>query len=263
MIRDPFNGPSNLVNDELYRRYCVLIREKTGLHFNDTSRFYLEKRLENRMRDLQVESFEDYFNLIQYDPEREQEWARLIATITTNETYFMREERQLRCFQREILPALWRLNPGQTIRIWSAGCSSGEEPYTLAILIREGRAVPEEKVEIYATDINERVLAKAKEGLYGPNSFRAVDDSFKARWFRREGGGHYRLREEIRERVKFGRFNLFDIQRYSLLAPFNVVFCRNVIIYFDLEAKVRVVERFHEKMKPGGFLLLGHYERLI
>lgn len=153
--------------------------------------------------------------------------------------------------------------PGTKIRVWSAGCSSGEEPYTLAMLVRDVRLPAGTAVEIYATDINQRVLAKAKEGIYTDNSFRTTDEAFRSRWFQPEGPGKWRIKEEIRQSVTFTRFNLFDLDRYSLLAPFDVIFCRNVIIYFDLEVKAKVVDRFHDRLKPGGYLLLGHSESLI
>jgi chemotaxis protein methyltransferase CheR len=253
----------NQFSDEFIRRISALIYDRTGLSFHESSRFFLEKRIETRFSSLGITSGDDYMSYLQFDGDSEKEWDALITLITTNETYFMREERQLKCFKEDILPELAKKNPGKKIRIWSAGCSSGEEPYSIAILARESRCITENLVEIFATDINSRVIQKAKDGIYGESSFRAVDDLFKARWFTQEGGQKWRLKEEIRKRVNFQRFNLFDMDRYSLFAPFDVIFCRNVIIYFDLEAKVRVVERFYDKLAAGGYLLLGHSESLI
>ncbi|MGA9752089.1 MAG: protein-glutamate O-methyltransferase CheR [Acidobacteriota bacterium] len=261
---DILKGPQTwLMEDELYRRFCALVHEATGLSFSENSRFFFEKRVEMRMAAIGVATARDYYQYLLYDSERAAEWDQLITHITTNETYFMREERQLRCFQREVMPLVWERSAGKRVRIWSAGCSTGEEAYTIAILLREAGLYPEDRVEILATDINTRVLAKAKSALYTEAAFRAVDSSFRQQWFAPEGAGQFRLREEIRRRVSFSRFNLFEMDKYNLLLPFDVIFCRNVIIYFDLEAKVKVMERFHDKMRPGGFLLLGHSESLI
>jgi chemotaxis protein methyltransferase CheR len=260
---DSLGGANKVLDDDLFRRICGVIHDRTGLFFGESSRFFFEKRLDNRLEALGGMAPADYMNYLLFDAQAASEWDALLALLTTNETYFMREEKQLRCFQKDILPALRDRKAGQRIRVWSAGCSSGEEPYSIAILVRESGAVPESQVEIFATDINTRVLAKAKEGLYTDNSFRSVDASFKARWFAEEAPGRFRIREDLRRRVQFSRFNLFDLDRYSLLTGFDVIFCRNVIIYFDMEAKAKVMERFWEKMAPGGFLLLGHSESLI
>ena len=252
-----------LLSDDVFRRFCALVHDETGLSFSDSSRFFVEKRLENRLEALGGIPPEEYIHFLLYDQEKEQEWGRLVDLLTTNETYFMREERQLKCFQKDILPHLVRQRPGGKIRVWSAGCSTGEEPYSIVILLHESGLLKDGEVEIMATDINTRVLARAREGLYTESSFRAVDDAFKNRWFRKEPDGRFRISDEIRQKVKFSRFNLFDLDRYSLFTPFDVIFCRNVIIYFDIEAKVKVIERFWEKMREGGYLLLGHSESLI
>lgn len=254
---------NNHFSDESYKRITSLIYQKTGLFFGENSRFFLEKRVELRLTSLNLKSLEDYFRYLMFDSESEKEWDILITTITTNETYFMREERQLKCFKDDILPEIVRKNSGKKIRIWSAGCSSGEEPYTIAILVKESRCIPENLVEIFATDINSRVINKAKEGIYGESSFRTVDDSFKVKWFVPEGNQKWRIKDEIKSKVIFQRFNLFELERYALLGNFDVIFCRNVIIYFDMEAKVKVVERFYDKLNNGGYLLLGHSESLI
>jgi chemotaxis protein methyltransferase CheR len=263
MFPDPPSGTPSVFDDDLFRRFCGIIHDETGLSFGDASRFFLEKRIETRMAARQAATALDYLHLLLYDADRGREWDALIAVITTNETYFMREERQLRCFQRDILPSLAEAATQRKVRIWSAGCSSGEEAYTIAMLVRETPGFPLSNTEIFATDINARVIQRAKEGIYGENSFRGTDQAFKRRWFEEVSPGHFRVADSLRQQVTFGRFNLFDTARYAFLSPFDVIFCRNVIIYFDLEAKVRVIERFHDKLRPGGYLLLGHSESLI
>lgn len=263
MIWEPVEGPQKwLLDDDLYVRICSLIHDVTGLSFGDNSRYFLEKRLETRMEAMGGISARDYLNYLRFDLQRDEEWDQLIALITTTETYFLREERQLRCFQRDVLSLLSKRLGQQKLRIWSAGCSTGEEPYTIAMLVRDS-GVPEECIEIFATDINSRALAKAKEAVYGESAFRVVDSAFKERWFTRVSPGKFKLKDDIRQRVSFSRFNLLEMDRYALIPPMDVIFCRNVIIYFDLESKVKVILRFFEKMRPGGFLMLGHSESLI
>ncbi len=253
----------NHFSDEHYRKLSSLIYDRTGLFFGENSRFFLEKRIELRMTSLNLKGLDEYIRYLMFDSDSEKEWDALIATITTNETYFMREERQLKCFKEDILPEIVKKRAGSKIRIWSAGCSSGEEPYSIVILIKESKCVPENNVEILATDINSRVVNKAKEGVYGESSFRSVDEKFKTRWFTPDGEQKWRIKDEIKARVIFQKFNLFELDRYALLGNFDVIFCRNVIIYFDMEAKVKVVERFYDKLNNGGYLLLGHSESLI
>jgi len=256
-------SPKASMDDDIYRRFSALIHDETGLSFGPTSQFFLERRLETRMSALGGMTPRDYLNLLLYDPDRSQEWDLLVTVITTNETYFMRELKQLRCFQQDILPALWERNGTQRIRVWSAGCSSGEEPYSIAALIAEDGRYPEGAVDIYATDINSRVLSKAKAGIYTESSFRAVDAAFRTRWFKEEEPGRFRVSPTLQKSVTFTRLNLFEMDRYALLPSFDVIFCRNVIIYFDLDAKVKVIERFHERLRTPGYLLLGHSESLI
>jgi len=255
--------PQPVMDDDLYRRFSALIHDETGLSFGPSSQFFLERRLASRMSALGGMTGRDYLHLLLYDPDRAQEWDLLLTVITTNETYFMRELKQLRCFQQDILPMLWERNRGQKIRVWSAGCSSGEEPYSLAAMVKEDGRYPEGALEIYATDINSRVLAKAKAGLYTETSFRAVDAAFRSRWFTEEEPGRFRVSPDLKRGITFTHLNLFDMGRYALLPAFDAIFCRNVIIYFDLDAKVKVIERFYERLKAPGFLLLGHSESLI
>lgn len=263
-IWDPLGGnEKELLNEELFRRFCEVIHKSTGLHFGESSKFFLEKRLQNRLDSLGGLSPDDYLYYLLYDVQRDKELEKLVDLITTNETYFMREERQLTCFKKDIVPRLIEGKKGNPIRIWSAGCSTGEEPFSIAILLEESGAYSRADFEIKATDISRRVIARARAGIYGENSFRTVDENFKRRWFNEETPGRYSIKEKIRRRISFSWFNLFDESRYRTLSTFDVIFCRNVIIYFDLEAKVKVVERFWDTMRPEGFLLLGHSESLI
>ena len=182
MFPDSPRGAPSVLDDDLFRRFCGIIHDDTGLSFGETSRFFLEKRIETRMAARQVTTALDYLHLLLYDSDREKEWEALIAVITTNETYFMREERQLRCFQKDILPGLAEAATQRKVRIWSAGCSSGEEAYTVAALVRETPGFPASGVEIVATDIAHSALDEARRGLYcGSGASRGLTDDQRQR----------------------------------------------------------------------------------
>ena len=149
------------------------------------------------------------------------------------------------------------------MRIWSAGCSSGEEPYSIAMLLQEAGYYRDATFEIFASDINQAVLSKARRGQYRENAFRATDPGLREKYFTRDADGSWRISDEIRNRVSFGRLNLYDEARVSLLGHLDIIFCRNVIIYFDDSSKRVVVGNFYNRLVEGGYLLLGHSESLI
>jgi chemotaxis protein methyltransferase CheR len=189
----------------------------------------------------------------------------IMSIITTNETYFFRESFQLKAFTDEIIPEIVEAKKkkcDRSLRIWSAGCSTGEEPYSIAMLLIESGLVKGWRVEIIGTDISHRVLQQARKGVYGKSSFRATDAAYVESYFEEQDGG-YRISDTVREFVTISQLNLFDHNRLALLGRMDVIFCRNVIIYFDQTAKQKVVEAFCQSLYPGGFLLLGHSESLM
>lgn len=253
------------MSPEDFRLLRDLVRNHCGIHFDDTSQYVFEKRLSRRLEQLGLESYRQYYHLLRYDPDRDRELTELMDILTTNETYFFREEYQLRAFTEEILPELTdrkRKSGSRTLRIWSAGCSTGEEPYTIAMLLLDQPGLRGWRIDIVGTDISRRVLQIARKGVYGRGSFRAMPDTFYARYFI-EGEGGVRISDSVRELVTFSMVNLMDQGRLLLLGNMDVIFCRNVIIYFDHEARRRVVESFHRMLDPYGFLLLGHSESLM
>ncbi len=249
--------------DDVFRQMRDAIYARSGLWFSDTSKYLLQKRLSPRARELSFDSFQKYFYFLQYDPRADAEYDRIFDLVTTNETYFFREPAQLAAFSQEIVPELLERRPGRKIRIWSAGCSSGEEAYTIAMLLTENRFFERASFEIFATDINQQVLAKARKGIYRENAFRATPAEVQQRYFAKEDAHSWRISDEIRNRVQFGRLNLYDGPRVSLVGALDVIFCRNVIIYFDDASKKSVVQSFHQRLLDGGYLLLGHSESLI
>jgi chemotaxis protein methyltransferase CheR len=249
--------------DDVFRLLRDAIYKRTGMWFNDSSKYLLQKRLSPRARELNFDSFQKYFYFLQYDPRADAEFDQIFDLVTTNETYFFREPAQLAAFTEEIVPDILARKPVKKIRIWSAGCSSGEEPYSIAMLLQEQGYYEKAAFEIFASDINQQVLAKARKGHYRESAFRATEVPLREKYFTRESDGSWKITDEIRNRVSFGRLNLYDEARVSLLGHLDVIFCRNVIIYFDDTSKKVVVNNFYNRLTDGGYLLLGHSESLI
>jgi chemotaxis protein methyltransferase CheR len=260
-----FDEPIIPLPDDVFRLLRDFIHSYCGIYFDDGSKFLLERRLSRRLEQRQLKNFEEYYHFLRYDRKREEELTVLVDNLTTNETYFFRESPQLRAFTDEILPELRQsLADRKTLRIWSAGCSTGEEPYTIAILLLEsGDWWRDWQVEILGSDINQRVLHTARKGVYKKGSHRASTPEMIAKYFIEEDKGNYRIIDKVRELVSFSYLNLLDPYKTSLISNMDIIFCRNVIIYFDREAKKKVIGSFFDKLRDGGYLLLGHSESLI
>ena len=246
-----------LLRDFIYQ-YC-------GLYFSEDSKYLLEKRLNKRLLDLRLANFRDYYFQLRYGQQRDQELATAIDLLTTNETYFFREEFQLKTFIEEVIPEIVRAKEGRSdkqLRIWSAGCSSGEEPYTLAMLLLDQQLPRGWNVEIIGTDICQRVLKIAREGIYGEHSFRAMSAEYRERFFT-PVDQKWQIDDRVRSLVSISHLNLLDRSRVRLLGQMDVIFCRNVIIYFDLDAKRRVIKTLRDSLNPEGYLMLGHSESLM
>ena len=236
-----------------------------GMYFEQDSKYILEKRLSHRLTDLNLPTFYDYYHFLKYNRSKEQELMDIMDVLTTNETYFFRESFQLKAFTDEIIPELIKrktASGNRSLRIWSAGCSTGEEPYTIAMLLSVIPALLGWKIEIIGTDISQKVLQQARRAVYGKSSFRATEESNVRRFFHQQDDG-YKVNDSIRELVTISHLNLFDTHRLTMLGKVDLIFCRNVIIYFDQMAKKRVIESFHSTLYDGGFLLLGHSESLM
>ena len=246
-----------------FRLLRDLFHEHAGLYFRDELAYLLERRLGPRLRAHDLADFGEYHRFLRYDPQRRAELEAATELLTTNETYFFREPQQLRAFAGEILPMLARGNEAtRRLRIWSAGCSSGEEVYTIAILVKESGLFEGWDVNVFGTDIARRVLQTARAGAYGIHAFRAAEAEVIRRWFHPQGD-KWAVEDEVRRLVSFGHLNLLDPGMMRLVDPVDAVFCRNVMIYFDVAARKRVCRSFHDKLTDGGFLLLGHSESLL
>jgi chemotaxis protein methyltransferase CheR len=249
---------------EEFRLLRDFISGYCGLYFDEASQYFLERRLQNRLVEKQLASFLDYYYLLLYGPEREEELGKVVDVLTTNETYFFREENQLKTFSEEILPEVMeRRKLHRRIRIWSAGCSTGEEPYTLAMLVLENPQLADWQVEIFGSDISQRVLQTARKGVYTDSSFRATSAYHEGRYFKKIDSNRRQIDDRVRKLVHFGHLNLLQPEQWTILSFFDIIFCRNVMIYFNLESKKKMVDSFHHKLCDGGFVLLGHAESMM
>jgi len=241
-------------NFELYRG---LIYTESGITFTPTNRSILESRLKERLREKGVDSVKTYFDTIKRDKE---ELKGFLDSITTNLTRFFRNQAQFDALEKFVVPELInniKKIPG-TIRIWSAGCSTGEEPYTIAMLLRE--VLPHNwNFDILASDISLKCLMTAKEGFYAENRIVGIPDNYLAKYFDKVEGG-YKIHEDIHSKIRFDYHNL---KNDSGQRNFDVIFCRNVIIYFDEVAQTAVMNRFWDAMASKSFLFIGHSESLF
>ena len=254
-----------IMSDEEFHLLRDCVYSHCGIFFDNDSKYLLEKRLARRVASLNLPSFRDYYHYLKYNRKKDQELMDIMDILTTNETYFFRESFQLKAFTDEIIPELIKAKGStgsRSLRIWSAGCSTGEEAYTIAMLLHGIKELRGWNIEIIGTDISQRVLQHARRAVYGKSSFRATDEEYVKRFFVEQDDG-FKVCDEIRNLVTISHLNLFDTNRMVMLGKMNLIFCRNVIIYFDLAAKKRVVESYFNSLCDGGYLLLGHSESLM
>ncbi|MBV8371339.1 MAG: methyltransferase domain-containing protein [Candidatus Eremiobacteraeota bacterium] len=248
------------ISDHEFVSLRDLIRERFGIWYDDQKRYLLLSRLSTRLARRGIESFGAYAQFLRYDPRRDDEWTDLASALSNNETYFFRERAQLKALAGKILDEFLARSP--RVRLWSAACSSGEEPYSLAMTLIETGKVSDARLSIRATDLSPRVLELAEKGFYRALSFRATEPAMIQKWFQPQGEG-FVVDERVKRLVSFGRLNLLDGTRVAAEGPFDAIFCRNVLIYFDKPTQKRVVESFAKALRPGGYLFLGHAESLF
>jgi len=254
-----------IMSDEEFHLLRDCVYSHCGIYFDYDSKYLLEKRLARRLTTLNLSSFRDYYHYLKYNRKKDQELMDIMDILTTNETYFFRESFQLKAFTDEIIPELIKARShtgSHSLRIWSAGCSTGEEAYTIAMLLHGIKELRGWKIEIIGTDISQRVLQHARRAVYGKSSFRATDEEYVKQFFVEQEDG-LKVCDEIRNLVTISHLNLFDTNRMVMLGKMDLIFCRNVIIYFDLAAKKRVIESYFNSLCDGGYLLLGHSESLM
>lgn len=240
-----------------------LMYDIAGVHLGEAKVDLVRSRLSKRIRALGRRGFRDYVEHV-LSPEGREELATMVDVLTTNKTSFFRESGHFELLARQVVPERLRA-PGE-LRIWSAGCSSGEEPYTLAMVLLE--TVPEARrrdVRILATDISARMVARAREAVYDEDRLDDVPEALRRRYFERApspagGPARYAVGAAARSLVQVARLNLME--PWPMKGPFHVIFCRNVMIYFDRRTRERLVRRFADLLAPGGYLFVGHSESL-
>jgi chemotaxis protein methyltransferase CheR len=257
---DP-SGPA--MSEEEFRLLRDLVDAHCGISFRADMKYLLARRLAARVQALGLRGFHEYYLYLRYDPGRDAELETATDLLTTNETYFFREPLQLGAFAREILPAVAAaLEPQRRLRILSAGCSTGEEPYTIAVIVKDSGLFEGWDVEIVGADVSRRCLAQARAAAYGEHAFRTPEAEPVRRWAQLRGG-KWVLDDVLRRTVRFSHENLISPRALASVSRLDVVFCRNVMIYFDPAARRRVLRRLHERMREGAWLLLGHSESLL
>ncbi len=242
-------------------RVCDFLYRRTGLVYADTKRYYTERRVEQRMAAIGASGFETYFGHLKDTPA---EVEALINAFTINETYFYREKHQLQALSASLLPIVTAARaPGDTVRLWSMPCSTGEEPYSIAIwLLENWPLVDAYNIEIIGSDIDTAALAAAKEGLYGVRALSRLPEDVRQRYFEPAGPETWELIQDLRESVRFGACNLIDPASVASQGRFDIIFCRNLLIYFDKHSRNVAMDNLYEAIAAGGFLLLGHTESL-
>jgi chemotaxis protein methyltransferase CheR len=243
------------------QRLCAFLYRETGMLFGESKRYYIERRLTDRLAATGTRDFATYFGWLRSDAE---ERETLINAFTVNETYFYREEHQLACLSRSLLPDLITTRrPGDRIRIWSAPCSTGEEAYSIAIwLLENWRLVDAYNIEIVGSDIDTRVLEAAREGLFGERALSRLSPQLIETYFGPLRRHRREIIQDLKESVTFTQANLVDGPSLAAHGTFDVVFCRNMLIYFDDESRLVAARNLYDRLAPGGYLCLGHTESM-
>ena len=238
------------------------VNDHSGIMLSNEAMVTVERKLGERVVALGLPGFREYYLYLRNHPQRKVEIERAIDLVTTNETYFFRELTQLRAFEQEVLVQLKEsAKARRRLVIWSAGCSTGEEAYTLAILVDKSQLFTGWDVRIIGNDISRRVLQVARRAVYREASFRAMPPEYES-YFSNTPEGRS-VRADIKNLCHFGHFNLLDDARVAMIGRVDAIFCRNVLIYFDQASRRRVIQSFFERLEPQGYLMLGHSESLL
>jgi chemotaxis protein methyltransferase CheR len=251
-----------LLHPRDFQQISQIVYQYSGIRLTSGKEELVRSRLIKRLRALGINSFAGYLRFIR-DDRTMQELHIMIDALTTNKTSFFRENQHFEYMRAHILPELKK--NGSRLRLWSAGCSSGEEPYSIAMLLHEEwPQIDEADVRILATDISAQILAKARTGEYEKENLKDVPPALLAKYFNlvaTNSSRLYSVRDNIKKMVRFAKLNLMD--EWPMRGPFELIFCRNVMIYFDCGTQGRLVRRFYDLLVPGGYLLVGHSESLV
>ena len=263
-MEDLRGGASHAVHitpDEV-QRFCEFLYRRTGMSFAEGKRYYIDRRLEERIAATGSSSFQAYFSLLRADADHEIE--HLINSFTVNETYFFREDHQLRCMTGGLLDSIVsRKESGSAIRIWSIPCSTGEEPYSIAVWLMENwPQVDSYNIEIVGSDIDTRALRAAAEGAYSDRALMRLSRDMIKRYFSPLADGRYQIDDGLRNSIEFTRANLIDARDMEKYRDFDLIFCRNVLIYFDDASRRQTAENLYDCLRPGCYICLCHSESM-
>jgi chemotaxis protein methyltransferase CheR len=252
------------LHDTEFEKISHLVYSHCGIHLHDGKKELVKARLSKRIREGNFRSFADYFEYVKTG-EGTDEFIAMIDSLSTNLTSFFREDGHFRALARIVPALLGEQTPRgkPRLRLWSAGCSTGEEPYTMAITALEAAQGMNAELRILATDISTRVLKKAQQGIYPVDRVKSIPPDLLRKYLQIGQGnwaGQYRVKKDVRDLVTFQRFNLMDPMAGG--DPFDVIFCRNVMIYFDKKTQEGLINRFHSRLAKGGYLFIGHSESL-
>jgi len=248
------------IGDAEFRQLRDLIRDRFGIYYDDTKQFLLQSRLQTRLVKRSLPDFNAYYRYLTGSPGRQEEWDELASVLSNNETYFFREPAQLQVLSSEVVSDAIRT--GGKLQVWSSACSTGEEPFSLAMTLLETRKLAPSQIHIKASDLSPKALERCKIGFYRDLSFRATPPELIQKYFKPFEGG-FLVADEVKRLVEFFRINLLDEASVAGQAPVDAIFCRNVLIYFDKPTQKRVVEAFARALRPRGYLFLGHAESIM
>jgi len=256
------NMPEIVITDGDFEKFREFFYRKTGISFESSKRYFVDKRLVERIEATDSETFRSYFTMLRFQASGE-ELQLLTNLMTVNETYFIREEYQFQCLVDSMLPEITKLKTDdKPLRIWCIPSSSGEEPYSVVMYLLERWAgINDFDIEIISSDIDTGILQKARAGRYSARSVQYVPAPWLAKYFTRKGD-EYQICQDLREAVEFTRVNLSEPADTRPYRNFDVIFCRNLLIYFDDVSRKTAAETFYDALKPGGFLCLGHSESM-
>jgi len=250
------------ISNEDFEKFREYFYRKTGIQFEPSKRYFVDKRLVERIEETGNENFRAYFMLLRFQASGE-ELQQLTNLMTVNETYFFREEYQFKCLVNSILPDITaRKIDNSPVRIWVIPSSSGEEPYSIAIYLLEYWAeINKWDIEIISSDIDTKMLVHARKGLYSARSLQQLPAKLLQRYFKRMTDS-FQINDDLLQSVEFTRVNLSELADTRAYRNFDVIFCRNLLIYFDDISRKKAAETFYDAMKPGGYICLGHSESM-
>lgn len=253
------------ITNEEFLLITNYVYKHIGIHLTDGKKALVTGRLQKILRNNKFNNFKDYFELLKNDTTG-RELSLLADTISTNHTYFWRENDHFEFFEKTALPEIINKKKAQNskeLRIWCAGSSTGEEPYTLVMLMKEVLGYEYEKWDagLLASDISDRALSIAKAGIYDVKKLENLPDKLRSKYFKKHSGNEYIVTESIKNEVLYKRFNLMN-EKFPLKKPFDIIFCRNVMIYFDADTRAALSNKFYNLQPEGGFLFIGHSETI-